>query len=141
MITRKIILKQLDSKRINHYIKQTANGNEGAFDKLFVYTYDNMKHIAKFYLKNKSNADDVLVEFYKIILDKVNSFGSISRALRRTLRGTQSCRRAKSITAPRMRLETKVSNLMPLSGSNLSTAPTRARTPSLMMSSTWAKLL
>lgn len=69
-------MKQLDSKRINHYIKQTANGNEGAFDKLFVYTYDNMKHIAKFYLKNKSNADDVLVEFYKIILDKVNSFDS-----------------------------------------------------------------
>jgi len=69
-------LKQLDSKRINHYIKQTANGNESAFDKLFVYTYDNMKHIAKFYLKNKSNADDVLVEFYKIILDKVNSFDS-----------------------------------------------------------------
>lgn len=69
-------MKQLDSKRINHYIKQTANGNESAFDKLFVYTYDNMKHIAKFYLKNKSNADDVLVEFYKIILDKVNSFDS-----------------------------------------------------------------
>lgn len=69
-------MKQLDSKRINHYIKQTANGNESAFDKLFVYTYENMKHIAKFYLKNKSNADDVLVEFYKIILDKVNSFDS-----------------------------------------------------------------
>ena len=65
---------------------------------------------------------------------------SISRAFRRTLRGTQSCRRARSITAPRIRLETKVSNLMPLSGSNLSTAPTRASTPSLMMSSTWAKL-
>ncbi len=76
MITRKIILKQLDSKRINHYIKQTANGNESAFDKLFVYTYENMKHIAKFYFKNKSNADDVLVELYKIILDKVNSFDS-----------------------------------------------------------------
>ncbi len=76
MITRKIILKQLDSKKINHYIKQTANGNESAFDKLFVYTYENMKHIAKFYLKNKSNADDVLVELYKIILDKVNSFDS-----------------------------------------------------------------
>ena len=69
-------MKQLDSKRINHYIKQTANGNESAFDKLFVYTYENMKHIAKFYLKNKSNADYVLVEFYKIILDKVNSFDS-----------------------------------------------------------------
>lgn len=69
-------MKQLDSKKNNHYIKQTANGNESAFEKLFVYTYENMKHIVKFYLKNKSNADDVLVEFYKIILDKVNSFDS-----------------------------------------------------------------
>ncbi len=67
-------MKQLDSKRINHYIKQTANGDESAFDKLFVYTYKNMKHIAKYYLNNKSNVDDVLLELYKIILKKVDIF-------------------------------------------------------------------
>ena len=61
-------MKQLDYKKINHYIKQVANGNEHAFDKLFEYTYKNMESIAKYYLKNKNSVEDVLIELYKKIL-------------------------------------------------------------------------
>ncbi len=67
-------MKQLDYKKINHYIKQVANGNEHAFDKLFEYTYKNMESIAKYYLKNKNSVEEVLLELYKKILLKASRF-------------------------------------------------------------------
>lgn len=67
-------MKQLDYKRINHYIKQIANGDENSFDKLFEYTYKNMKYIAEYYLENKSSAEDILLELYKKVLQKASIF-------------------------------------------------------------------
>lgn len=67
-------MKQLDYKRINYYIKQIANKDESGFDNLFVYTYKNMEIIAKYYLINKSSAEDVLLELYKKVLLKATTF-------------------------------------------------------------------
>lgn len=67
-------MKQLDYKKINHYIKQIASGNVKAFDKLFEYTYRNMEYIARYYLQNDNNVEDVLIELYKKVLEKASCF-------------------------------------------------------------------
>ena len=54
---------------------------------------------------------------------------SISRALARTERGTQSSERSSSMIAPFTRVAANVSNLISRSGSNRSTAEIRPSSP------------
>lgn len=69
-------MKQLDYRKINHYIQQIAAGNRRAADKLFEYTYINMLEIAQFYLFDKKHVEDVMVELYKIIITKACTFNA-----------------------------------------------------------------
>lgn len=69
-------MRQLEPKKINKYIQQIAKGNERAIDTLYTYTFYNMKSVAKYYLVNKDNIDDILILLYSTIIKNAEKFDS-----------------------------------------------------------------
>lgn len=62
------------AKEVNKCLVKIKHGYKSHYKDLFDLTWNHLSFVAKFYLNNKSNSDDVVMESYERVMKYINSY-------------------------------------------------------------------